>query len=350
MHDTPTSEPRALLEDYLSYLGVKKGRARCAKHIAEVRRRVGRMLKGVDRLEDLTPDRIEARLHELRAEPVRMVSGEILRRSTQTVDAHRRELGTFLRWIVRKKHLLASNPVEAVDPFEHEDSRGHSRPFTPEEAATFFARIPRERLVVYLWWSTTALRPAETRRVTWAHVVTRPADGSPPFVQVLRSTAKNKRAVRQPIHPDLVALLEPLRGAPSEHVFATLPTAATFKRDIRAAGLEPVRVTTEGKLTRTSLRKLFATSLDRSGASAGQVRELMRHGDTATTARYLRPDLAARAACVERLAFLPSWRRAEPATNALIAPWTPPPGMSPLALRSLGFFRQPLSPPGDSVA
>jgi hypothetical protein len=59
-----------LLEKYISYLGVKQGRARSAAHIREVHRRVSRMLAGLESVDVLTSERIEATLYELAQEIV----------------------------------------------------------------------------------------------------------------------------------------------------------------------------------------------------------------------------------------------------------------------------------------
>jgi integrase len=298
-----------LLEKYISYLGVKQGRARSAAHIREVHRRVSRMLAGLESVDVLTSERIEATLYELAQEIVTKPGSPPRARSAQTIDGYRRELGTFCRWL-QKRRVLTTNPVDGVDRFEAADPRDHSRPFSPAEFAAFFENCPVERLAIYLFWATTGLRPGETRRLLWGQLVFKPSDGSSPYVEIWRSTAKNRKAVRQPLHPDVVKLLAPFVRKSTDAAFPSIPTPNTFLKDLRAAGLESVRSTAEGRLSRTSLRKLFATSLARGGTPLPLTQRLMRHSTPNLTSNvYTNFEVDEKARAVEQLGFLPPWRR-----------------------------------------
>lgn len=302
----PELEPERLVADYLAYLNVKKGRPRCKGHIDNTRHRLTAMFAGVERLEDLTPERIEARLVELLEEDV-VINGKLARRSRQTVNFYRQSLGTFYRWLIRKRRLVRENPVEFTDALEPEDQRRVTRPFSPAEASRFLASVPRNRLALYALWSTCGLRPGETRRLLVGHVVLAPVDGSPPYLQILRSTSKNRRAVRQPLHPEAAHLVAPLLigKRPDEPVFPCITHWISFRRDLKRAGL-PTTAGPEGGLSRTSLRKLFATSLDRQGESEGLVQKLMRHSTPELTReRYTHYELTEKASAVGKLEYLP---------------------------------------------
>lgn len=295
-----------LVDQYVAYLGVKKGRPRSKAHIANVQLRLDRMLEGVQKIEELTPDRIEARLAELLSEEV-VIGRTRRRRSTQTIDHHRRELGTFFRWLIRKRRLIEKNPIDLVDSLESEDTRRVTRPFSSDEAQKFFAVVSRRRVVLYAVWATCGLRPGESGRLLIKHVVLKPVDGSPPYIQVLRGTSKNRRAIRQPIHSETARMLAPLveQRDPEQKLFRWVADWETFRDDLQRAGLPPT--SSEGSLTRTSLRKLFATGLGRANVSLQLAQKLMRHSTPELTANvYTRFDLVEKAAAVERLPFLGS--------------------------------------------
>lgn len=295
-----------VVEGYLAHLRVKRGRGRSADHIAEVNRRVRRMLEGVAALEDVTPQSIEERMVDLLQEVVR-IRGVWRNRKTQTIDGHRRELGTFFRWAKWAGHVKR-NPVRKVERWDSEDASWSSRPFSPAEADAFFAALDdEERRLVYLTWATTGLRPDETERTRTRQLELAPLDDPVPYLRVLRATSKNHKAVKQPLHPIVVAklLARPPR-APDAPLFDHVPTCEEFLEDLKRAGLYEQRVRAEGTLSRTSLRKSFATNLDRLGATEGQAQKLMRHSRPELTRNiYTHHELAEKAAIVARLSFPP---------------------------------------------
>lgn len=298
-----------LVEDYLAYLEVKKGRARSTGHRTRVRLCLDRMLWGAEALEDVTPEWVEERMRELLHLPVPLqrTGGRIVTVSRNTIDTHRSILGTFFRWVVRKKRLLLTNPVDFVDPLEREDSRGSSRAFSAVELAAFWLAVPLSRKLVYTTWTMTGLRPTESRRLPWKEVILDPAEGGPPHLLLRCSVTKNGRRERQPLHPQLAAMLreERLRSPTTEHVFPTLPTCDTFNDDLRAAGLWGGRETAEGRLSRYSLRKTFITALTMDEKHAQVAHKLARHSDPKLTfGTYTTVDLRRKAEAVLALGVL----------------------------------------------
>lgn len=265
-----------LVVDYLAYLEVKKGRARCAGHRARVRLCLDRMLWGAEKLEDVTPEWIEERMRELLHLPVplRRTGGKVVLVSRNTVDTHRSVL---------------------------------SRAFSADELAAFWRVVPLSRQLVYSTWATTGLRPTESRRLPWAEVILDPAEGGPPHLLLRCSVTKNGRRERQPLHPRLAAMLREarLRNPAAEFVFPTLPTCDTFNDDLRAAGLWERRETAEGKLSRYSMRKTFITALTMDERHAQVAHKLARHSDPKLTfGNYTTVDLRRKAEAILTLDLL----------------------------------------------
>jgi integrase len=259
------------------------------------------MIAGVEDLADMTPLTIERRMLDLLGEVVR-IRGVWRNRTTQTVDNHRRELGTFFKWA--KKHGYAKrNPVRKVERFEPDDLQWASRPFTPEEADRFFAAVQDpERLLVYEFWHSSGLRPGETERSRMSQLFLAPADGSPPFLRIRRSSSKNRKAVDQPLHPDVAAKLLARPERPLDaSIFDRIPTCEEFAEDLARAGI-PRGARADGALSRTSLRKCLATDLWRSGATMAQAQKILRHSRPELTERvYSQPELREKAALIARL-------------------------------------------------
>lgn len=297
-----------LVHEYVSYLRTKRGRGRCPGHVREAERRVRRMVEGAATLEEVTPDRIEQRMRDLAGEIV-MCQGKLRPRARQTIDHHRRELGTFFRWLILRR-ITTENPVASVEPWEWEDPRAKARPFTPVEARQFFDRVSGRRVIVYHFWASTGLRPEETGRLDSSQAVLDPPSGIAPYVLLLGSQAKNRHEVQQPLNPDAVGLLRPLPRVPGTPLFARVPTEKTFLSDLRKAGLWDARLSLEGNLCRTSLRKTFATEAGRQGVTVAMAQKLMRHSTPDLTMNvYTHYDLAERARAVEGISFLPAHRK-----------------------------------------
>lgn len=294
-----------LIADYDAYLQVKKGRARGEPHRKRVRLCLERMLWGADSLSEITVAWVERRMTELLTLPGRRVGVTV---SRNTIDTHRSILRTFFEWLRRKRELVPKNPVDGVDPFEREDSRGPARPFAAGELVAFWRAVPDRRRLIYATWAATGLRPAETRRLVWDDVILEPADGGPPYFLLRGAKTKNKRPDRLPIHPKLAEMLRAARGSllGSDRVFRVVPRPRTFEADVRRAGLSSVRETAEGKLVRYSLRKTFVTDLVSDERSAPLAHKLARHSDPKLTyGTYTSFELRKKAEAVLGLSTLP---------------------------------------------
>jgi hypothetical protein len=293
-----------LLEKYISYLGVKQGRARSAAHIREVHRRVSRMLAGLESVDVLTSERIEATLYEL--------AQEIVTKPGSPPRA--RERADDRRLQARTRNVLPLAP-EASRPHDEPGRRRRSlRGGRPARPLAAVLPPPSSQRFSRTAQSSGSQSTCSGRRPDCALArpggscgdssSSKPSDGSSPYVEIWRSTAKNRKAVRQPLHPDVVKLLAPFVRKSTDAAFPSIPTPNTFLKDLRAAGLESVRSTAEGRLSRTSLRKLFATSLARGGTPLPLTQRLMRHSTPNLTSNvYTNFEVDEKARAVEQLGF-----------------------------------------------
>jgi integrase/recombinase XerC len=115
-------------------------------------------------------------------------------------------------------------------------------------------------------------------------------------------SAKNRRLATLPLPAGTIAALRAAGGpgSASERVLPSVPNMDTFRRDLKAAGLE--YETTEGVADFHSLRVTFNTLLARAGVSLAQRQALMRHSDPKLTANvYTRLEAADAVAAVEKI-------------------------------------------------
>ncbi len=308
---TPLSQ---LVEDYEKEL---KRRGCTEHHAAKTRYRVERIVQGLSRLEEVTPERIREALARISAEgdnrrPGTRRPGKL---SAKTVNDFRTCLSGLFTWLV-KEGRWEKNPVQAVPRVDYHGPENPRRALTPDELATLLAcekvRFPRR--AVYLVAATTGLRRSELGSLTWAHV---DLDGA--SVTLEAKSAKNRRAAVLPLRADAVEALKRLReeaeveakkegtevtGASS--VFAKVPLVRTFYKDLERAEIiddASEYVTEDGRLDFHGLRVTFATNLARADVSLVMAQKLMRHSDPRLTANvYTRLELHDAHAAVARTA------------------------------------------------
>ncbi len=326
---TAKAKPADLLELYLKEVARKTRRestreeAPESAHVKTTRKRISVFFAGIDSLRAVTSDHIVEVLERLAAEPI---TRGIRRRSESTGDEERevRRSGTtlngflgavraFFKFLVAKKKW-ADDPTTGIADFPEGDPTAEYRPMSPAERAALLGcpEIPFERIAAYVMTASTALRRQELLRLSVHDLELTPADGEAAHVRVSRATAKNKRAMRLPLHPDAVAVLARLVEGKSgkDAIFDSLPTHETFRRDVKLAGLEPEKHG-YGVLTMTSLRSGLATDLDRTaGATPEQRQKLMRHQTVGLTDRvYTKYELEELSSTIGRLELIPEARR-----------------------------------------
>lgn len=288
------------------------------QHVRETLGSVQRFLceRQVVSLGQLTLAEAEAWLRSVAsAPPQRGHARDRTRRvSARTVNKHRAALRRFGRWLVRS-HRLRSDPWEALRTAPAGDPRHERRPLTEREFAALVAAAPPYRALVYRVHALTGLRRAEVARLEW-----RDLDLGSGVLSVRPSAAKNKKAARLPLHPELLHELRSWRAGELELgwysrcqqlaqagkkgrdlVFPVSPTLASYRRDLAQAGV--AYETEQGYADLHSLRVKFGTDLALADVPLALTQKLLRHSDPSLTANvYTKAGIDAYAEAVGRLA------------------------------------------------
>ena len=129
----------------------------------------------------------------------------------------------------------------------------------------------------------TGLRRGELGKLEWRDMH---LEGENPFLNVRRSTTKNRKPPPTPIDAELAAELEKIRpknAYPKQRVFeGRLPRMKRFRLDLKAAGIETVDAA-GGRVDFHALRMTFQMFLTLNGTSPRVAMELMRHSDIRLT-------------------------------------------------------------------
>ena len=141
----------------------------------------------------------------------------------------------------------------------------------------------RESKIGYLFAVHTGLRRSELRALTWADIN---LDTERPSVSILARTAKNRRAVTLPLHPELVAELraiKPLNGCCTDKstVGRMLAGMWKMKSDLKRAGIRFIENDRRADLH--ALRHTFSTNIVKTNAPPRVAMEAMRHSDLRLT-------------------------------------------------------------------
>jgi integrase len=164
--------------------------------------------------------------------------------------------------------------------------------------------VPLEYRQVYAIALYTGLRPGELRALTWgtdvdldarAISISKALDAETGKIKAPKS-ARGQRII--PIHPNLVPMLEAMKGeagtlvvpnllAGNEHRFAE-----GFRAHLRAAGVNRARLSadndTEEPVDFRSLRDSYATHLALTGIGDKVIQRRMGHASASTTDRYIK--------------------------------------------------------------
>lgn len=160
-------------------------------------------------------------------------------------------------------------------------------------------RLGRERRLIYKTLVLTGLRRGELAALTWND---RQIDGEQAWLTVPASVAKNREAESVPIRADHARELrawrtDSLSVGGADRVFRIpVQLVQILKRDLRAAGIDPVGVDVH------SFRHTTATYLAKAGVVPRTAQSIMRHSDIRLTlGTYTDPALLDMAGALDAL-------------------------------------------------
>lgn len=201
-------------------------------------------------------------------------------RTPKTINGFRADLSAFFNWAVGEGRI-AFNPCSRVQKVT--DKRGKTRrPLSVQECQDLLNKCRSQRRLVYLFLIYTGLRRAEASALRWGDLR---LDGVNPRVDLPASITKSGRSESVPLVGVLAeALIEARKNAgDDEPVFRGIPKMESFRKDLRAAGIEEV----DGRGRRVvlhSLRHSLATMLAASHVPMAVAQRIMRHRDIRLTA------------------------------------------------------------------
>lgn len=263
---------------------------------------------------DLDSGAVESYLADLRRLP--RDQGGV---SPQTSNYHLQAVGQFCRWMV-KKGRLAKNPMLDARPGNARLNRQHDRrALTAPELAKLLDQVRdstevyrgltgADRHALYLTACGTGFRSQELASLTPESF---DLDADPPSAALAACRDKRKRPAVQPLPPAVAALLRDyLKDRPvGQPVWPGTwweRGAEMFKADLEAAGIPYTTKGPDGPLYADfhSLRHVYCSLLEQSGAGPKAAQSLARHSDVRLTlGRYAHADKAALAEAVGRLAL-----------------------------------------------
>jgi integrase len=175
---------------FADYLATKQRANLSAKHLADIKQRLGRFVADFsDRaIKTLTVREIEDWLHGLDLSP-------------QTINNFRAIIGAFFEYAV-KRELVEKNPVTAVDKIKVIDAAPEI--FTPEQLARLLSTAPAELLPALAIQAFAGLRTSELLRLDWGEL-----DQTRGFVTVLAKKAKSAKRRLIPIAANLAEWVRP---------------------------------------------------------------------------------------------------------------------------------------------
>ena len=273
----------------------------------------------------LGPDRRKRPLESVTPQDVRKwrESLQDAGRAGKTVLAYLKDVGGAYRAAIREG-LASFNPCTALEAIDTSDSM-ERRPFTLKEVADLLTAAPSpEWRGLILTAAFTGLRLGDAANLSWQSV-----DLAAKKITLIPSkTARKKKEVRIPIHPDLLAYLEaaPISSDdPAAPVFAKLSKltigsraglSQTFNGIMKAAGVDrgkASRTVEEGKATVGrvnyergfhSLRHTFTSWLRNAGVSEEDRMDLTGHSTRESHQIYSRASEQAGRDAIAKLSSL----------------------------------------------
>ncbi len=249
------------------YTGELTRLGRSKVHVQSTKGRLERLVRGCDRVAELTPERVRRALTRLADE---------LGLCAKTSNDYRNAIHGFFSWLVREGRW-EGNPVAAVPKVRVIGKSRERRALSDEELRRLLGAAPPHRATCYLLAATSGLRRSELGALRWRDV-----DLVAATVTVRAAGAKNRREATLPLPP---ATVEALRGhrrrASGSAVFDAVPLVKTFYRDLERA--EIPKKTDEGVLDFHALRATYATRLAREGVPLTVAQGLLRHSTPTLT-------------------------------------------------------------------
>lgn len=295
-----------LIVEYLEHL---EGKGRTSKHCAAVQRRLGKICDavGAQSIEDLTTERIDGALAELKArkETTKRIDGQL------TVSAKewpasaaekkhvRQALSSFFNWLV-KRGRWAANPCKAIE-IPSAPPEVERRALTVAEQRALLKTAPRHRRLVYWVILVLGLRRAEAHNLRWSDV---DLDDDPPTVRIKATEEKNRKGAILVLAGDVINELRKFREQGLDYHegpkiyseikswktrikdgFALPPTPnlKTFYRDLERAGIKVEA--SRYKVDLHSLRVTTGTNLARADVDLKHASQVMRHSSIELTAK-----------------------------------------------------------------
>ncbi|MGD9691098.1 MAG: tyrosine-type recombinase/integrase [Phycisphaerales bacterium] len=290
-----------------------------ADHVAAKRRHLRRLrdVTGISRLNELTPDALERYL----------AAAKKTGKSPRSINFARQQVLAFAAWCVETRRLAANTLVVVRKQDESNGRRRVRRPLTDAELEGLLrVAASKGRAAWYLGAALAGLRRGDLKRLLWSDVNFRDAT-------ITIRGGKAKRVDVIPMHPQLAAELEALRGRslalPTAKVFPQAVTNVTRVKDFLRAGIyrrEAVvdahghpEMIGKGKRRRArtrlvitdadgrvadlhALRTTLGTNLARAGVAPQIAQKIMRHSDYRTTlAHYTVLGLADTAQAIGRI-------------------------------------------------
>jgi len=232
-------------------------------------------------------------------------------------------IGQFCTWAVDNEHYeqIEHSPVARLKRLDKQqtDRRLIRRALSPDECRRLLEAAMqspdvvegmdgRERALLWRFMLETGLRRKEVQTLILSDLCL--DDSKQPFVRVRAVNSKNRKEDRIPIRGPLAAALKTFIQQRQDQTTVIL-FGGTFSRlshhavralrfDLKAAGI--AYADNMGAVVDVhSLRHTYVTRLCKSGVDLDTVKQLARHANIATTARYLHTDEADKRQAVERL-------------------------------------------------
>ncbi len=226
----------------------------------------------------------------------------------------------FCNWL-RDQGRLSGDPLsreklKRVDEQNGRKSRAR-RAMSHAEVKAQFEAAPDDRKLKYAFAVLAGLRRGELADLQWSDLK---LNTPRPFISLRADQTKNKNADALPLHPYLIELLRKLTpGADNEPVVATVPDMKTMARDLLAAGIAKIADAGHGvrigdgqyinipnkkgeRVDFHSLRHVYQTNLEATGASYTTCKALLRHSTASdVTPGYSHARLGELYAAIERL-------------------------------------------------
>jgi integrase len=257
------------------------------EYVKNMRRLVAKVAAGCrwTTMASIRADSIQAWLMDIKKHgvPYKDKENQIRRKarppSDRTVDQYLVVTKQFINFAIPK--YLPESPLSGLEKIKH-PTKVLKRRAVSEAEMVKLLRIAGPRRSLYKVAALTGLRKDEIRQLEWRDVR---LDCDKPFLQLRPEANKARREDRIPLSREAAKELmvnHRKELAPTDRVFPGVPRIATWKRDLKKAGI--TFKDGEGRqFDFHSLRYVFCTFLARANVPLRTAVELMRHRDIRLT-------------------------------------------------------------------